>query len=50
MPRTSDTLRDRTRDTDHKTRAMTRRNERIGKSARLFLSFAFPAGFGSAGA
>lgn len=36
------TTRDRTRRPDAKRRAMTRKGERIAKSARLFLVLAFP--------
>lgn len=36
------TTRDRTRRPDAKRRAMTRKGERIAKSARLFLAFVFP--------
>lgn len=41
--RPSDTMRDRSRRPDARQRAMTRKGERIAKSARLFLAFAFPA-------
>jgi len=34
---------DRTRQPESKARALTRRGERVAKSARLFLAFAFPA-------
>jgi hypothetical protein len=49
MPKQSDTLRDRSRDAEHKARALSRRADRRAKSARLFLAFAFPASLDSFG-
>jgi hypothetical protein len=43
MSKQSGTLRDRSRDAEHKARALSRRADRRAKSARLFLAFAFPA-------
>ncbi len=40
--------RDRSRHPGAKARAMGRRADRVAKSARLFLAFAFPANMGSA--
>lgn len=36
---------DRTRQPETKARALSRKGQRIAKSARLFLAFAFPAEF-----
>jgi hypothetical protein len=36
---------DRTRQPESKARALSRKGQRIAKSARLFLAFAFPAEF-----
>lgn len=45
----SDTKRDKTRRPECKRRRLTRKGQRIAKSARLFLAFAFPAEFASLG-
>ena len=43
MAQANQNSRDRSRRPDAKRRALTRRGERVAKSARLFLAFAFPA-------
>lgn len=43
MAHTHDTKRDRTRRLEAKLASMTRRQQRIAKSAQMFLAIAFPA-------